>query len=627
VSTSRPGRRGRFAVFADEPPNAAQLRLPEAGRLVFSLTLKGVAGRIDATGWPCPRLARTFNEVLVREATGKDLSWHSVKSIRTSLARFVRMIARVVGADADVADLEAFHVDLFEKELLAEGQAAPHTGPRRTDGSGNAAVKISHVVRVLRLLHDADPAGFDAELAERIKYTTVASRRATKPVDAYPPAVFEAIKNAATADIRAIQRRILAGEELTTTGSDPRRKMPGQRGRMISGWNHVNNVLWFIDTFGPVGVDVIGATLRSKAKLGGLQDLHARIYLTVTDVVPFLVLLICLTGLEPECAKTLRRDCLSSPARGYVSLRYVKRRSGGSEAVETMRIADGGGLHHPGGLIRLALRLTERARRHTGWDTLWVTYGYRGLARPFHGVNSGHARTQIEEWQRRHGLDKLTDTSGEPVRLDLRRLRKTYKSQQYLKATGILADFAQGHSARVAASHYADIPIHDDVHDQAVQAGLREALAAALPHPTVVDDDGTVLSNPEGEELPPATVDAALSGESDVFLASCRDFHDTPFASKGRPCPVPLWGCVECPNAVFTTRHLPQLLTFLDFIETQREELPAGEWIARYATAWERIVHGVRDKFRPDQITTARAIAEADRARLILPPQFFEGIA
>jgi hypothetical protein len=154
-------------------------------------------------------------------------------------------------------------------------------------------------------------------------------------------------------------------------------------------------------------------------------------------------------------------------------------------------------------------------------------------------------------WSARHGLDRLLNAAS-PTGLDLRRLRKTHKSQQYLKASGVLVDFTQGHSKEVAAGHYADVPAHREVHDQAVEAGLREALAVALAPPVVLDDDGTRLDD-GSEQLPPSQVHDSLTGASDVFLASCRDFYHTPFTTAGKPCPVPLWGCLECPNAVFTT--------------------------------------------------------------------------
>ncbi|WP_190816362.1 hypothetical protein [Saccharopolyspora pogona] len=42
-----------------------------------------------------------------------------------------------------------------------------------------------------------------------------------------------------------------------------------------------------------------------------------------------------------------------------------------------------------------------------------------------------------------------------------------------------------------------------------------------------------------------------------------------------------IWGCLECSNAVYTTRHLPSLLAFTGFLDAQREELSEAEWRAR----------------------------------------------
>jgi hypothetical protein len=140
----------------------------------------------------------------------------------------------------------------------------------------------------------------------------------------------------------------------------------------------------------------------------------------------------------------------------------------------------------------------------------------------------------------------------------------------------------------------------------------------------VLGEDGRRLDQGE-QPLAPVEVSQALSGHSDVWLASCRDFYGSPFArTKGSACPVALWGCLECPNAVFTTRHLPSVLAFLSFVEAQREELSDDEWTARYGLAWRRIVHGIRPRFTPEQVYTAQAIAEAGGPALSLPTQLLE---
>jgi hypothetical protein len=221
-----------------------------------------------------------------------------------------------------------------------------------------------------------------------------------------------------------------------------------------------------------------------------------------------------------------------------------------------------------------------------------------------------------------HGLGRLTDRNGTPVALDLRRVRKTVKSHQYLRAGGVLEDFASGHTRPVAAKHYADIGAHEEIHEQAVEAGLSQALGIALAPPVVLSDDGAWLD--EGRAaLTAREIESALTGKQDVWLASCRDFFASPFARKpGAACPVPAWGCLECPNAAFTSRHLPSLLSFLDFLERQREEYPAAEWTARFGLAWDRIVHGVRARFSTRQIATAHTIG---RRRPTVPAPIVPG--
>lgn len=61
----------------------------------------------------------------------------------------------------------------------------------------------------------------------------------------------------------------------------------------------------------------------------------------------------------------------------------------------------------------------------------------------------------------------------------------------------MLPDFAVGHAVDTAAGHYADIEAHRDLHEHAVEQGLREALEAALASPacstTTADASTTAL--------------------------------------------------------------------------------------------------------------------------------------
>ncbi|MBT2491822.1 hypothetical protein J7E96_25490 [Streptomyces sp. ISL-96] len=599
-------RRVRFPSAVDTP--AAADPVPSIGPVVFTVDLNGSPEHIDLSGLPCPRLTRAlataFAEVISSPGTLRLRS--GVRYVAKRVREFIDFTAAALpdsAADLRLSDLEPDLLDAFELHLIAQYEEA----------SKEPYLAMTYLVRLLKQVHEAHPDAFDAAFHARLGYTSASANRATKPLDAYPFPVLDALESAARDDVARIRDRILEGERLAATGRDPHQH----------GWDRLENVLWHILNHGPLTADDI--SYKVLRPLGGRKELNGRLYLTALDLVPFLLLLACQTGMEPECIRQLRSDCLASPARGYVSVAYVKRRAAGA-AHKTVRVADGGSLRFPGGVIRLALRLTKRTRELIGTDALWCDVTAAGQPRaPFDSLYGWSAFTQ--EWMARHGLDNLTDRGGLPVALDLRRVRKTVKSRQYLRAGGALADFASGHTRPVAAKHYADIDAHSETHEQAVEAGLAQALGAALAPPVVLSDDGDRLDDGESE-LSEQEIESALSGERDVWLASCRDFFASPFARKpGAACPVPAWGCLECPNAVFTSRHLPSLLSFLDFLERQREEYPATEWSARFGLAWDRVVHGVRARFSTRQIATAQTIAEADGNRLLLPASFLEVIA
>lgn len=588
------GRRVRFpsAGAVSEAPEL----VPVLGPIVFVLTFEGVARTIDLSDLACPRLVRPLAAALASiggdDATVRRWSPGFQRMVR-HLRTFVTYAAASTPAGAaelDLAGVTPALLDGFEADLSA----------RHGRGAQLAQSLMTTVVRLLRLAYEQHPPAFSAAMAGRLGYTTTAPRSAATPLDAYPQPMLEAIQAAALADVRKIRDRIDAGWRMAAAGADPR----------VVGWSRRENVLWHISVHGPlIGPQSRHVRAVQKAP-GGIRALNAELFLTPRDLVPLLVALICCTGLEPECAKDLRADCLSSPARGFVTLAYEKRRAR-PHTTKTMRVRDGASVRSPGGLLRLAARLSAAARQAIGSDALWVGVREGGGLRAFYdtGHETGHF---LPGWMATHGLDALTDHGGRPVSLDLRRLRKSYKSRHYQRVGGVLDDFTAGHTKQVAAAHYANIDAHREIHDQAVEAGLRQALAVALPPPVVADQitGAPLAATVPAQPLTPAQAAAAISPQADVFLASCTDFHSSPFArSQGSPCPVPVWGCLECPNAVFTERHLPSLLSFAGFLQTQREVLPAPSWDARHGLGHERLTGAILPAFSQAQREHARSAA------------------
>jgi hypothetical protein len=344
------------------------------------------------------------------------------------------------------------------------------------------------------------------------------------------------------------------------------------------------------------------------------EELHSRRYLTGDDIIPFLVLLALETGLEIECCKTLTTDCLRNPSAGTVEIAYLKRRARGAEH-KHLRARDGSSTT-PGGLIRKLIELTAAARRHHPSASLWV---YHDVGRFFAGIRQ--PRATIDAWTRRHGI---LDDTGRPLRLVLSRLRKTHKALWYLKTEGHVARFAVGHTPEVAARHYADVLALRPLHEATVAEAFREAVTlAAMPIVLTPEQEEAWRADPgHAAEVPGGADPAALlDGEQDIWLASCAGFYASPHGSPGAPCPLPFWGCLECPNAVITARKLPAIVSFLDFIEDQRRALPAGDWAVKFGRAHARIMTDVLPAFGSGVVAEARRRLAAEPASLYLPPE------
>jgi len=149
----------------------------------------------------------------------------------------------------------------------------------------------------------------------------------------------------------------------------------------------------------------------------------------------------------------------------------------------------------------------------------------------------------------------------------------------------------------------------------------QEALQLKILSPA---DEELLASDPDQAQelagIEPEKAGPLLSGELDLWLSACRDFTASPHAAPGKPCPVPFWNCLGCPNAIITSRKLPAILAFLDHIEGQREAMNAGTWAQMHARTRNRILTQILPAFPPDLITEARAIAEADDPLRNLPP-------
>ncbi|MBW4025591.1 MAG: hypothetical protein HIU92_21175 [Proteobacteria bacterium] len=519
----------------------------------------------------------------------------TVMAYAATLPKFFACLSESHEPVEGISTLRGRHIDQFETWLEARGLTRIHL-----------YTLLVKVVGVLRQIGIDSPDEMSPDLRDRLRYVSAKPFQRSRPRDAYSPYVARQLRDAARDDIAAVIRRL---QEEPPPDPDPVLR------RMQAAVDAIIKEHGLIRQSEPAFLRLYHARRRRGRPNRHLADeLHGRRYLTTVDVVPFLVVLALETGLEIECCKTLTVDCLQNASGGTVEIAYLKRRARGAEH-KRLRVRDGGSTA-PGGLIRRLLEITAAARRHHPSENLWVYCG----AGTF-GAGIRHPQVLVDAWTRRHGI---VDDDGRPLRLLLSRLRKTHKALWYLKTEGHVARFAVGHTPEVAARHYADVPALRPLHEATVAAAFREAVASAIT-PTVLTPEQEAAWRAEPADSPnlPAGYDPAvlLGGEQDVWLASCAGFYASPHSPAGAPCPLPFWGCLECPNAVITARKLPAILAFLDFIEDQRRALHAGDWAAKFGRAHARITSDVLPTFAAAVVSEARRLLVAEPATIYLPPE------
>ena len=335
--------RGSRVRFDGAGGHADPVPVPQLGPVVFSLTFGGAEKTVDFSDLACPLLVRPLAAALasIGGDTGTIRTWSPGFAQRVMhLRTFVTFAAGVLGTAAGLADVTPGLLDDFEAALSRRFGA----------GAGPVGFYLATVVRLLRIAAQGESSTLPVELQARLGYAASERCVPSAPLDAYPLPVLAAVKEAALADVRSITARLDAGRALASSGQDPQ----------TAGWLARQNVLWHIREHGPLTAGRMRELGWHGRRHGGARDLNADLFLGVNDLVPFLVALICLTGLEPECAKGLRGDCLSSPSGGFWTLAYDKPRAHAGTG-KTMRVR-GGGTATPAGLIQLAVRLTQPAR-------------------------------------------------------------------------------------------------------------------------------------------------------------------------------------------------------------------------------------------------------------------------
>lgn len=611
TKTARGGRRLTFDGVAVPRPITV---LPQAP-LHFTLALEdGEQAVVDLSGLPDIPLAREMAAALAQlgAPSGTLKTAGTVRTVvRASAFTVIPFWQQAFPGVSSVREMTPAQVDAYEA----------HLRQRYPAGSATWYQHLNTSVWVLRTASEI-VGGASEDLKERLAYASRARKPESTPLDAFSPYVRKQIRDACRTQMNAALRRLtVTGPARLANGTDPRALPPES-----APWREPANVLWYLDRVGPVPTASLlaaGARVTDLRKVK-LESLPSRLYATSLDLYPFFVMLCLESALPPECVLGLRVTDLGEEDDGWATLHFIKRRAG-PRAVQSRRVRTGGWAT-PGGLFKQVVRLTQALRRHYPSEALWICIPSKprgdanGRGQALEMVPSTIASAARLMWAEH----RVTLDDGSRLKsLDHRRLRKTGKAQRYIETDGQLEDFADDHTPQVAFQHYARVPRLAHLHEQTVAAGQQAALDAALGATVVLPEQEQEVRASPARALPVLGVPAEqaeplLAGEQDVWLASCKDIRNSPYAKPGELCPASAWGCLPCRNAVITGRKLPNLIAFLNFLHGRRSTMEPADWRHTFGEAHAR-VRTVLARFPEEMVIAARAIAESDETLIYLP--------
>ncbi|MEV6123782.1 hypothetical protein AB0M23_25275 [Streptomyces sp. NPDC052077] len=384
------------------------------------------------------------------------------------------------------------------------------------------------------------------------------------------------------------------------SGQDPR----------VGGWND-ENLQWAYARLGPVEAAPLAAWSANHPS--GLPQKKfpwcrrreaARLFPTVNTMLGYRLLFGVYTGIVPDGLDDLGLANVDWAGDRTVLLNYVKGRTAEESRTLTTRAAR---------LLQQWADHSALARKFAPPDmrqALWMRYD------PLvHGpwVTRPASSHTVRRWIVDRGL---VGDDGEPLALHMHRIRTTYDSMRDRRAwTGSRrATLDPNRSPQVEGDHYlgAGTPKQRELVDEIIAEAQNDMLRRAEPPVVLASEDVAALVRDYPQKVAALGLDdealaALVGGTRDVFTAACGDQLSGLHGPKGKPCPARPWVCLLCPLALFTPRHLPNLMRLRAFFARQWDQMPQAEFMGIFGRYDQRLA----EILTPDAHFTSKALLAA----------------
>ncbi len=329
--------------------------------------------------------------------------------------------------------------------------------------------------------------------------------------------------------------------------------------------------------------------------------------LTSHELVVCLLSIAARTGINPTPGLELRTDCLQPHPikKDRYLLVSFKRRGIGTHTQSLRRAVDlesmVSALPDVARIIDLVRDRNAQPRQasdYSEWLFVFVNRGH-GYVGKKSRLNRSHLISGIKAFLNQH---QITDADGQPLKLNVMRLRKTFENRLFALSgqDPFLTAKLGGHTLKVSDNHY-------------------------LEAPESAEKDWRLMGEVRTEELLNHGKIAPLQTQS-TPVARCRDTLNGEHAPRnGEHCQKFL-ACFRCRSFVVTGDDLYRVFSLYWALVEMRQKMGASAWKRVYGHIIRIIDREITPQFDVELVSIQRQRAKFDRHPFWRDPERLEGI-